>query len=459
MGLMDALTPVFSILKNTEGHPEPQTLRESWVSIHLQALLHNAEKLVQTLPNHARLLPVIKANAYGHGAYEVATTLWEKYGAKTIARFGVATLPEALALQSSEKPFPVLMMNMPSYQALTHDTHTKQQLQSEGVAFTVFRWEHLEWLETLASSCVHHPWHVHVKVNTGMHRLGIHWEEASAFCQKVYALHQAGVLVWEGLYTHFAMGGEPTERWLQLGRFGRLLTQLQTLSIPYPTMCHASNTDSWIALQHDRATQVPDAATMTQDTLKGLACLNVYRVGIALYGYEDEGALEALGLRPVMGVYACINQVQYVALGEGVSYDYRFKVSLNAPCGIWIGTLPLGYADGVHRQLSGQMHVQINGIMCPQVGTITMDQLMIDLSPLLQAFPETPLQSYLGTRVTLIAHDPPESQRAFHTPFPEPSLATWATQVQSIPYELMCSLNARLEKVFIPVCTRDTKES
>ncbi len=426
-------------------------LRDAYLDVNLQALQYNATKLKEALPFPAKLMPVVKANAYGHDARAVTQSLWQLWGEAHIARFAVATLPEALALQAQlGTDLPVLMMNMPPLRLFQTSVETLPFLSwcHHNLALTVFRLEHLQALEAFSQACTHHavpftPWRVHVKVDTGMHRIGVPWDNAIAFLREVYRLHQAGVLVWEGLYTHFAMGGHTPQRWQQLSRFGEVLQALTACHIPLPPMIHASNTDSWVALQHDYQTLKTNPLHADADKVhQVLQHLNVYRVGIALYGYEDEGALEALGLRPVMGLYARLNHVQCLAVGEGVSYDYHFK----AESPTWIGTLPLGYADGVHRQLSGGMQVKINGVFCPQIGTITMDQLMIDLTPLLDAYPDTSPSDYLGALVCLIDNTFPVDTLA--SCFPQPSLAQWAKVVHSIPYELMCSLNARLEKVF-----------
>jgi alanine racemase len=159
---------------------------------------------------------------------------------------------------------------------------------------------------------------------------------------------------------------------------------------------------------------------------------NMVRMGIAFYGFLPDWPNNTLSLRPVMGLKARVIRLMEVEAGEGVSYGHRFQVELTSKkSSRMIATVPLGYADGIPRLLSGKIQARVQGVLCPQVGTITMDQMMFDVT---EVFEQGEKVTY-GETITLLD----ESL----------TLSEWAKAIGSIEYELMCALRVRLPKVYI----------
>ena len=308
--------------------------RPTWVEVDLEAIRHNARVLK---PETAELMAVVKANGYGHGDVEVARAAIEA-GATWC---GVALVEEGLRLRSAGIEAPILVLSElpPGSEAVALAHRLTPTLYSEGG---------LERLASAARGSV--P--VHVKIDTGMHRVGV-WppKEAPAFARRV---QEAGLEV-EGLFTHFARSEEDevtTKE--QLGRFLETVDAARTAGVG-PRVLHAANSGATI--------------------LHPESHLDLVRPGIALYGIEPAPGIGAqLGLRPALAWRSRVSAVKRVPAGEAVSYGHRYRLEHAA----WLATMPVGYADGYPRQLTNLGWVLIGGRRHGIAGTVTMDQLVVN---------------------------------------------------------------------------------
>jgi alanine racemase len=245
---------------------------------------------------------------------------------------------------------------------------------------------------------------VHLKLDTGMSRLGMPWQEATQFVQLVKRLPY---LTIASIYSHLATADspDPTIMRLQHQRFEDAIAQLRNAGIKPPCL-HLANS----------------AATLADPSLH----YDWVRAGLALYGlYPAEHLRNAVNLKPVMQVKARVTQVKTIPPGTGVSYGYQFIADKETR----IAIIGIGYADGVPRNLSNKMTVLIRGQQVRQIGAITMDQMMLDVS----AIPD--LQT--GEVVTLIGQD-----GNLHI-----SADDWAQSLGTISWEILCSFKHRLPRV------------
>ncbi|GAB4215045.1 MAG: alanine racemase [Synechococcales cyanobacterium] len=374
----------------TRARPSVSTLsqqRRAWVEVSATALRHNLHHLRQGLHPQTQLWAVVKANAYGHGATLVATLLAAGDEA-AVEGFCVATLEEGIELRQAGLTHPIVILEG------LHQLQDWQTAHAFQLQVSLTDLDQLSWVEAVPGI----PFHVHV--DTGMTRLGIPWSEVSRIWPQVMA---SGRCV--SLYSHLATAETPDHPAfaLQVQRFRQLITQLQSQGWSLPPI-HLGNSAIALgcpALHYDRV-----------------------RVGLALYGMAPDAHLDGeASLRPVMQVCAKIVQIYDVAPGTGVSYGQRFVTQRPSR----IATVGLGYADGLPRRLSGQIEGSLHGQIVPQVGTITMDLSMWDV---------TEVPAAVGDVIRL--WDGPDSA------------VTWAEQLDTIPYEILCGLGARLPRVLVP---------
>jgi alanine racemase len=308
--------------------------RPTWVDVDLEAIRDNARILK---PENAELMAVVKANGYGHGGVQVAAAAIDA-GAGWI---GVALVEEGLELRGAGIEAPILVLSEfpPGSEAIA---------LAHRLTPTLYSSDGLERLSAAARGSV--P--VHLKLDTGMHRVGV-WppEEAPAFARRV---QEAGLEV-EGLFTHFARSEEDevtTKE--QLARFLESADAVRSAGVS-PRLLHAANSGATIL--H------PDSH------------LDLVRPGIALYGIEPAPGVGAtLGLRPALAWRSQVSAVKRLAAGEATSYGHRYRLDRDA----WVATVPVGYADGYPRQLTNLGEVLIGGRRCRVAGTVTMDQLIVD---------------------------------------------------------------------------------
>ena len=373
--------------------------RAVWAEIDLVALKHNISLLKRTF-YPAELAAVVKANGYGHGAVEVAKTA-SRGGIRT---FCVATVEEGVELKDAGVEGQVLVLMEPEREfiedALVNDL-TLTIYSVRALLEVVASWERIG-----RSGRIFPRPRVHIKVDTGMHRLGVTEDEALELTKLV---KDSGV-VFEGLSSHFAMadrgesGKGPTLE--QVAKFERVITKLATLNIR-PQLLHIASTAGGIAYPAAR--------------------YDLVRSGIGLYGYLPSPEVNLVGLKPILSLKARVSALRRLEAGEAVSYGLRRPLERLS----YIATVPIGYADGVRRLLfdKGQ-DVLIKGERVPIAGTVTMDQTLIDCGD---------LEVSPGDEVVFLGRQGVENITALE----------WAESLNTIPYEILTSLGNRVPRIYV----------
>jgi len=377
--------------------------RWAWADINLSALEHNVRVLIsESAPSE--VWAVVKANAYGHGALQCATTALES-GATGLC---VALADEAIDLRKAGISAPILVMSEQPPQQ--HEDMIKY-----GLIATLYNQATIEHYANEATR-LGIVGAVHLKVDTGMHRVGVDSKHAVEMAQLIAAQTW---LQLDGIFTHLAtadvVGHEATSR--QVAEFDRVCEELKQLAL-LPRRVHIANSSA--TMNHiGVATQMKNAPTMT-------------RVGIAMYGIAADaqsnsfGVAEGAELQPVMAVKARVSHVQWLDAGEAVSYGLQRTLKQRS-C---IATLPIGYADGVPRGLWATGEVLIGGKRRAFAGVVTMDQVMIDCE-------NDDVQ--VGDEAVLIGKQS-ESQITAND---------WAHQMGTIGYEIVCGISARVPRNYL----------
>lgn len=364
-------------------------------TVDLAAIRHNAHAL-QERACGADLMAVIKADAYGHGVGAVAQAVHQA----GVRHFGVARLPEGVRLREDGHTGRILVLGAPASGHL-HE-YAKYDLDltvsSPEVAAAVVRQASTEM-----------PLRVHVKVDTGMGRLGLVPEDVP---ETMSRLADAPGVHIAGLWTHFATADSPGSPFArtQLDRF-RAVVDAVDVEIEH---VHAANTGALLTIGEP-----------THDFASSLV-----RSGIALYGVAATPELSArLDLRPAMRLAARVTHVKTVPAGTTISYGAKWQ----APRRTRIATLGVGYGDGYPRRCSGRASVRIGGSSCPIVGTICMDMCMVNLGPPNQA-PATRVDR--GDEAVLFGP-------------PGPSVHDVAQWSDTIPYEIFCGVSPRVPRRYV----------
>lgn len=368
----------------------------AWVEINLAALEHNVRSLKSLLPSNCDLMSVVKADAYGHGAVTVAETALEA-GATWL---GVATVPEGIELRQAGIDVPILVMG-----AVNDPTEVVAIAKWNLQPTIVNPKQALIFSETLAGERDKISVPVHLKLDTGMSRLGFSWQRAVEFARFV---QQLAHLETVSIYSHLATADDPDPTVLQLQRerFESAIASLRSKNL-LPSRLHLANT----------------AATLLSDPSLHY---DMVRVGLGTYGlYPAPHLKSAIALKPVLEVKARITHLKNISAGDGVSYGHQFVADKE----MQIAIVGIGYADGLPRVLSNQLEVVVNNQCVRQIGAITMDQLMLDVSALADVKE--------GDVVTLLG------QVGEHTL----SADQWAQQAGTISWEILCSFKHRLPRI------------
>ena len=384
---------------NYETVTNPQT----WCELDLNALAHNFEQLQKlagkNMSHSLGIMPVIKADAYGHGMTQVAERLRE-CGCKYWA---VSNAGEGLRLRAMGFKEKILLFES------TLVSEAKDIVDYK-LTPTVPTLEMAYALDQCAQeSGIQIP--VHVKVDTGMGRLGVNEDEALEYVQTLQA--ECSNLILEGIYTHLPVADTDRDFTInQMRRFRDMVYSLENQFITF-TYVHAGN-------------------SMGLGDYKS-ELFNLARPGIMIYGvYPLEDLKARVHLKPVMSVKSRIIFVQTIAKGRGVSYGHTFKAKED----ITVAILPIGYSNGYLRSLSNKAFVLVAGMRCPVIGRVTMDQIIVDITAttLSGSIPK------IGDEAVIMGAQKGESITA-------EEIAHWA---DTISYEILCSLGNRLPRVYIP---------
>ena len=366
---------------------KPAIHRSTQIIVDRQALRNNFQHEKQLLNPQTNIFAVVKANAYGHGAVVVATTLSQM----GVDGFCVATLDEALELRQAGLQEPILVLGITPVQ------QAKIAAQAD-ISLTVAT---LKWLED-AAAVLEQPLKVHLALDTGMGRIGL--TKRAEVLQACDFIQQHSQLLPEGIFTHFATADEVDTQYFrfQVENFKHLTADLP-VNFKY-IHCANSATSLW-----------------------HLDCqCNMIRLGIALYGLNPSGTAIAppYKLQPALSLQTEIVHIKQVAPGQKISYGATYTSAQSEI----IATLPLGYADGWLRRMGGS-YVSVAGELCPIVGRVCMDQIMI----------KVPKFYPLGTKVTLIGTDQKINLSA----------ETAAEYAHTINYEILCNLSDRIPRKYV----------
>jgi alanine racemase len=366
-------------------------IRATWVEVNLTSLSQN----LQAIRSHvapAKVMIIVKANAYGHGLAEVA-----KHLSSSADYIGVAVLEEGILLRELCVTAPILVLGgiwgdqLPHY--LQHD-----------LTLTASSVERLEQIDEVAKQMGVKA-KVHIKIDTGMERIGVHYYTAHTILET--ALKCSNVEV-EGIFSHFANADSTdlSHAHLQLERFNEVLRFYENHSLPMPIR-HMANSPAIL--------QIPDSY------------YDMVRPGIILYGvYPSAEIVHTLQVRPALVWKSRVVYFKVVKPGHPVSYGSIWQ----SDHPVRVVTLPVGYGDGYFRSLSNKTQVLIRGKKYPQVGRICMDQMMVNI--------ETD-SAFNGDEVTLIGDQDGTSISA-------QDLADWAG---TIPYEILTNINTRVPRVYV----------
>ena len=367
-------------------------MRPSWIEIDLTAIEHNAREIADHIAP-AMLCAVIKADAYGHGDVPVADAAF-RGGAALLA---VALVEEGVRLREADVDHPILVLSEPRL----IDTAS---IVAYGLTPTAYRLEFVERLAKEAEAAGNTPYPVHLKLDTGMHRVGAALSDALTIARRI---NDDPRLELTGVFTHFPVAEEDQEFTAeQNAALVDFVTELAAEGIK-PKLVHAANTAA--------ALDLPDTRH------------SMCRVGLGLYGMRPTPSSgTGLDLRPAMRVVSHIAYVQNVPDGARPSYG-RIR-SVEGPSRIV--TVPIGYADGVPRKLSAVGEVLINGERYRYAGTITMDMIVVDLGS------DT---AERGDEVVLIGQQGDDAIRA----------EDWAALLGTINYEIVCGFGPRLPRRYI----------
>jgi alanine racemase len=369
-----------------------------YAAVDLDAVRYNMEQMHKHLSPGTKMMGVIKTDGYGHGAVPIGREL---EALSYVSGYAVATAEEAFTLREAglKKPILILGYTFP---------YSYEELIRRGIRPAVFRMDSVEALADCARR-IGQEAHVHIKVDTGMSRVGIMPDEDGLFFVE-QLIHTEGIAV-EGIFTHFARADEtdkgPARE--QLSRFLDFVEQIEKrLGYAIPVK-HCSNSAGILEL--------PEAN------------LNMVRAGITIYGLwpSEEVSREVISLRPVLSLKSHVVYIKEVGAGVPVSYGGTYVTERKT----LIATIPVGYGDGYPRSLSGKGYVLIRGKRAPILGRVCMDQFMVDVS-------QIPGVSQ-GDEVTLIGKDKEE----------EITMEQLGALSGRFNYELACNLGERIPRIYL----------
>ncbi|AIE58748.1 alanine racemase [Bacillus methanolicus] len=363
--------------------------RDTWAEVDLDKIANNIKAINEVLPSGTEMIAVVKANAYGHGDMQVAETALQA-GASYLA---VAFLDEAIVLRKKGITAPILVLGASRPEDVKLAAEKK-------ITLTVFQEDWIKKAQDFLDQ--NEKLKIHIKLDTGMGRIGIRSKEELKAIESLILNDER--LLFEGVYTHFATADELDSSYFekQLERFNQMIEWLEVR----PRYVHSSNSAA--------ALRFPAAS------------FNAVRIGIAMYGLSPSPEIEPqlpVVLKEAFSLHSRLVHVKKLQKGDKVSYGATYEASGEE----WIGTLPIGYADGWIRKLQGQ-EVLVEGIRAPIVGRICMDQCMIRL----------PYYVPPGTKCTLIGRQKEEFI----------SVNEIAQKLETINYEIPCIISSRVPRIY-----------
>lgn len=342
----------------------------------------------------SKLMPVVKADAYGHGMIECVKAL-EKLGKSAPEYYGVALLEEGIELRKSR------IMAKP---ILTFSPFSQNELSDYYKYKVMPTFCSIEQISVLKRVALSRKLNVHVNVDTGMSRLGINYAVAAEEIKKLSSIKN---VVIDGIYTHFATSDERDKKFanLQLQRFNKVIDKLRSDRVNFG-LVHSANSGAIL--------DMPDSY------------FDIVRPGVSLYGYYPSlETTESIKLKPVMSLKSKVTSIKQIKRDDTVSYGRRFTAKRSTK----LASLPIGYADGLNRNLTNNISVFIKGRKFKQVGTITMDRVMINVGS---------QNVKVGDSVTLLGGRGKNKIDAWD----------WSGKLNTIPYEITCAISKRVPRIY-----------
>ncbi|HEY6951558.1 MAG TPA: alanine racemase, partial [Bacteroidota bacterium] len=367
--------------------------RPSRAEVDLSAIAYNLDGIRKKVGPSTKILAVVKANAYGHGDIAVSRHIEKKYA----DYFGVAIVEEGVSLRTGGISRPILVFTPP----------VRNQIElyfDFGLEATVSSLDDALVLERVARKRKK-TIGVHLKIDTGMNRIGLKNKELESFLTSVASL---GRLEIKGALTHFATADDKDKAFTrkQFEQFQTALNTLRRHGID-PDLVHCANSSAILDLPQTYCSMV--------------------RPGLSMYGYYPaRQSVKSISLRPAMSLKSRVALVKSIDAGESVSYGRRFVASKRTR----IATLPVGYADGYSRLLTGKSTVLMHGRRHPVVGTICMDMMMVDVGD---------SDIAVGDEATLMGKEDGQE------------ITCWdlAERMGTIPYEVLCGISARVPRIYL----------
>ncbi|HLR34482.1 MAG TPA: alanine racemase [Tissierellales bacterium] len=370
-------------------------IRPVWAEINIDNLAYNMREIRYNTDDNALVIAVVKADAYGHGSIEAAR-VFLKNGADRLA---VATVEEGIELRKAGIEVPILILGAtPNSQ---HELTIKWNLIE-----TVFNYKSAKNLSEIARKN-NKIASVHIKIDTGMGRIGFLSKEE--IIKEIEMINDLSNLRVEGIFTHFAKADEKDKSFTrkQFERFNKVINEIEKLGINIPIK-HVSNSAGIIDLPEYN--------------------LDMVRPGIINYGLypSNEVNKERIKLKPAMTLKARISNIKKISKNTGISYGHTFITKRESV----IGTIPIGYADGFTRILSHKAEVIVKGKRVPVIGTICMDQCMIDLTGVNNV--------NIGDEVIIFG-----GENNSYMPIEEV-----AKKIGTINYEIVCMVGRRIPRIY-----------
>ncbi|MBM4055573.1 MAG: alanine racemase [Planctomycetes bacterium] len=368
--------------------------RPTWAEINLSSLRHNLLEIKKHVGPKVKILGVVKANAYGHGDYEVSTLL-VKNGVEML---GIALVEEGIHLREKGITAPLLLFG--GFFEEQIDVIIRYNLTP-----TIYDPKLAEKLEKQAH-CSKKTVNVHIYVDTGMGGTGVRYDNAFEFTKRLAEMNN---IIIEGIFTHCSSSddNDPTHTELQIRKFKNILTDINNAGIVIP-LRHMANTGSILRYNDSYFTMA--------------------RPGLSLYGLSasDEES-HNLSIQPVMSLKTRILHIKTMEPGETLGYGKSYKITRSTR----VATLPFGYDDGYNRLLSNQGMVLVRGNKVPVIGRICMDQCFVDVTNIHNVS--------VGDEVVVYGQQENETI----------SIESVAKQLNTIPYEITCNVSSRVPRIYI----------
>lgn len=378
--------------------PSAAKYRPTWAEIDLAALVHNYRRIKSSLPDRAQVMAMVKADAYGHGAVEISRAL-EGCGVRAL---GVATVEEAIELRRADIGSQIIVMGG----LMGVGSPASKAMIDEGLTPVIHSADVLDSIESEAARAGRVV-NVHLKIDTGMSRLGVRVETISSMLAKLEICKHVRL---EGAMTHLAEADDDARSSEQLEKFIACKRAIEG-SVGRVKIWHIANSTAVIK---GSPVEIPDSEELW------------VRPGLALYGSQGGIDERDSGLKAVMRLVSRAVLLKNVPAGSRVSYGGTYVTSRPSR----LAVVPIGYADGYPWKLSGRSSVLIRGVRAPIAGRVSMDMIVVDVTDVKDVS--------LNDEVILMGRQGDS----------EISVDELAGYVETIPYEILCGISKRMPRVF-----------